>query len=150
MLAPANFSVLMVDDHAAMREAIARSLTRRGCRVTTAVSGVNGLEALRTQSFDVIISDLNMPERGGLWLWRQALVLRPELRGRFVLIASEPLPEPRTMSLFLESERFVLKPLTLDGLWREVESVMHVARTAEPGARVERRQHPRRSADRAM
>ena len=150
MLAPANFSVLMVDDHAAMREAIARSLTRRGCRVTTAVSGVNGLEALRTQSFDVIISDLNMPERGGVWLWRQALVLRPELRGRFVLIASEPLPEPRTMSLFLESERFLLKPLTLDALWREVESVIHAARTAEPGARVERRQHPRRSADRAM
>ena len=150
MLAPANFSVLMVDDHAAMREAIARSLTRRGCRVTTAVSGVAGLEALRTQSFDVIISDLNMPERGGVWLWRQALVLRPELRGRFVLIASEPLPEPRTMSLFLESERFLLKPLTLDALWREVESVIHAARTAEPGARVERRQHPRRSADRAM
>src|SRR6266516_2153947 len=99
MLAPANFCVLMVDDHAAMREAIARSLTRRGCRVTTAVSGVNGLEALRTQSFDVIISDLNMPERGGLWLWRQALVLRPELRGRFVLIASEPLPEPDHVAL---------------------------------------------------
>ncbi len=118
--------------------------------MTTAVSGVAGLEALRTQSFDVIISDLNMPERGGLWLWRQALVLRPELRGRFVLIASEPLPEPRTMSLFLESERFLLKPLTLDALWREVESVIHAARTAEPGARVERRQHPRRSADRAM
>src|SRR5947207_4758803 len=118
MLGPANFSVLMVDDNAAMREAIARSLLRRGCRVTTAVSGVDALEVLRTQSFDVIISDLNMPERGGLWLWRQALVLRPELRGRFVLIASEPLPEPRSMSFFLESERFLLKPLTLDTLWR--------------------------------
>jgi len=147
MLGPVNFSVLMVDDNAAMREAIARSLTRRGCHVATAVSGVTALEALRAQSFDVIISDLNMPERGGLWLWRQALVLRPELRGRFVLIASEPLPEPLTMSLFLESERFLLKPLTLDTLWREVEGVMRVARTAATGAGVERRQHPRRSAD---
>ena len=40
-------SVLMVDDNAAMREALARSLTRRGCRVTTAASGVEGLEALK-------------------------------------------------------------------------------------------------------
>src|SRR6059036_3840238 len=64
MLGPVNFSVLMVDDNAAMREAIARSLTRRGCQVATAVSGVTALEALRAQSFDVIISDLNMPERG--------------------------------------------------------------------------------------
>src|SRR5881409_4528305 len=124
MLGPVNFSVLMVDDNAAMREAIARSLTRRGCQVATAVSGVTALEALRAQSFDVIISDLNMPERGGLWLWRQALVLRPELRGRFVLIASEPLPEPRSLSLFMETERFVLKPLSLDTLWRQVEEVL--------------------------
>src|SRR5207247_8698401 len=119
MLAPANFSVLMVDDNAAMREAIARSLTRRGCRVTTAVSGVAGLEALRTQSFDVIISDLNMPERGGVWLWRQALVLRPELRGRCVSIASAPLPEPPTIWLFLERDRFVLMQHTLHGVRRE-------------------------------
>src|SRR3989454_11873364 len=98
-------SVLMVDDNAAMREAMARSLTRRGCRVTTAASGVEGLEALQQRSFDVVITDLNMPERGGLWLWRQALILHPELRGRFVLIASEPLPEPRSLSLFMETER---------------------------------------------
>src|SRR6266702_7151006 len=137
MVAPANFSVLMVDDHAAMREAITRSLTRRGCRVTTAVSGVNGLEALRTQSFDVIISDLNMPERGGLWLWRQALILRPELRGRFVLIASEPLPEPRSLSIFMATERFVLKPLSLDTLWRQVEDVMQGVPRAPSRSRVE-------------
>src|SRR2546423_937051 len=122
MFGPANYSVLMVDDNAAMREAIARSLTRRGCSVTTAVSGVAGFEALRTQPFDVIISDLNMPERGGLWLWRQAVALRPELRGRFVIVASEPFPEPRSMSLLLESERFLLKPITLDLLLRRSTS----------------------------
>src|SRR5436309_15011300 len=144
MLGPVNFSVLMVDDNAAMREAIARSWTRRGCQVATAGSGVTALEALRAQSFDVIISDLNMPERGGLWLWRQALVLRPELRGRFVLIASEPLPEPRSLSLFMETERFVLKPLSLDTLWREVEDILKgvprapSASPAEPPGRAAR------------
>ena len=112
MTGSALYSVLMVDDNAAMREALARSLVRRGCRVTTAPDGVAALQVLKERSFDAVITDLNMPERGGLWLWRQALVLRPELRGRFVLIASEPLPEPRSLSLFMETERFVLKPLT--------------------------------------
>jgi len=130
-------SVLMVDDNAAMREAMARSLTRRGCRVTTAASGVEGLEALKERSFDVVITDLNMPERGGLWLWRQALILHPELRGRFVLIASEPLPEPRSLSLFMETERFVLKPLSLDTLWRQVEEVMQGIPKASSGSRAE-------------
>jgi len=118
------YAVLMVDDNVAIREALARSLTRRGCAVTTVASGVEGLEALKQRSFDVVVTDLNMPERGGLWLWRHALILRPELRGRFVLIASEPLPEPRSLSLFMETERFVLKPLSLDTLWRQVEEVM--------------------------
>jgi CheY-like chemotaxis protein len=131
------YSVLMVDDNAAMREALARSLRRRGCRVTTAASGVAGLDALKQRAFDVVITDLNMPERGGLWLWRQALILRPELRGRFVLIASEPLPEPRSLSLFMETERFVLKPLSLDTLWRQVEEAMEGVPRGASGSRAE-------------
>src|SRR5207247_6372882 len=139
MLRPANSSVLLVADTMAIREAIARSLARRGCRVTTATNGVEALEILRKQSFDVIITDLNMPDRGGLWLWRQALVVRPELRGRFVLVASEPLPEPRSLALFLETERFVLKPIALEMLWHHVEDVFTRAATTETGARAEPR-----------
>jgi len=82
---------------------------------------------------------LNMPERGGLWLWRQAVVLRPELRGRFVLIASEPLPEPRSMDLFLQSERFLLKPLSLDALWRLVEEATQGTPQVATGSRAEPR-----------
>jgi CheY-like chemotaxis protein len=129
------YSVLMVDDNAAMREALARSLTRRGCQVTRAATGVEGVEALKQRCFDVVITDLNMPERGGLWLWRQALILRPELRGRFVLIASEPLPEPRSLSLFMETERFVLKPLSLETLWRQVEEAMEGVPSSASGSR---------------
>src|SRR5256884_8020108 len=105
MLQPTNFSVLMVDDTTAIREAIARSMARRGCRVTTATNGVEALEILRKQSFDVIITDLNMPDRGGLWLWRQAPLLRPEPRRRVVLLASQPPPEPPPLAVFLETDR---------------------------------------------
>jgi len=130
-------SVLMVDDNPAMREAIARSLTRRGCAVTTAADAAEALASLRRQSYDVVVTDLNMPERGGLWLWRQAVVARPELRGRFVLIASEPLPDPRSMDLFVETERFLLKPLSLDTLWRLVEEALQGAPQAAKGSRVD-------------
>jgi CheY-like chemotaxis protein len=138
------YSVLLVDDSVALREALARSLRRRGCRVTTAGSGHEGLELLRTQAVDVVVTDLNMPERGGLWLWHHARVLRPALTGRFVLIASEPLPEPRSLSLFLQTERILLKPLALDALWQEIRNIMagvvapeRERRSApqEPGAR---------------
>ena len=77
-------SVLLVDDSFALREALARSLARRGCRVMTASSGLEGYEILRKTPVDVVITDLNMPERGGLWLWRQALVAMADTSVRAV------------------------------------------------------------------
>jgi len=114
-------SVLLVDDSFALREALARSLTRRGCRVTTAATGLEGYTFLRKVRLDVVITDLNMPERDGFWLWRQALVERPELRGHFVLIASEPLPPPASLAFFNATERLLLKPLSIDDLWQAVQ-----------------------------
>src|SRR5438093_4140726 len=76
MALPTTLSILVVEDHAAVREAIARSLARRGCRVTTAANGIEGLEAVRAQRFDAVITDLTMPERGGCGCgsrrWRSA------------------------------------------------------------------------------
>ncbi len=80
------FSALIVDDNFALREANARSLARDGWDVTTATDGLEALEAVRTHLFDVVITDVHMPRRGGLWLWEQALALRPELRGKFVFM----------------------------------------------------------------
>ena len=131
------YAVLLVDDTVALREALARSLTRRGCRVATAGGGAPALELLRSEPFDVVVTDLNMPDRGGLWLWRQALMLRPELRGRFVLVASEPLPEQHMMALFVQTERFLLKPLPLETLWREIQDVMEGVRPGRSRRRVE-------------
>jgi len=133
----ALYAVLLVDDNAAMREALARSLARRGCRVTTATTGVEALGKLRERSFDAVITDLNTLERGGLWLWRQTVILRPELRGRFVMIASEPFPEPRSLALFMETEQLIVKPLLLDTLWRQVQDVLQRTPKRASGARAQ-------------
>jgi CheY-like chemotaxis protein len=129
---PKTFSVLVVEDNTAIRAAIARSLERRNCSVTTASDGLEGLEAIRARSFDVVITDLNMPERGGLWLWEHSLQLRPELKGRFVLISSENRPGQQGMRLFLQSEHFFVKPFSLDDLLDQVEAI---ARRAGVGFR---------------
>ena len=114
-------SVLLVDDSFALREALARSLVRRGCRVTTAGNGLEAYHLLRNTTVDVVVTDLNMPERDGLWLWRQALLEWPELRGHFVLLASEPLRQPASLAPFNTTERFLMKPLALAELWTAVQ-----------------------------
>lgn len=116
-------SVLIVDRNPGLREAIARFLEKRGCWVTLATSAGSAHEAVRRQLFDVVVSDT-------FGLYEGALRLRPELRGRFIMISAEPRPAPETMKLFVDSEQLLLKPLSLAELWRCMEDI--VARTHRP------------------
>jgi CheY-like chemotaxis protein len=122
------FSALIVDDNFALREAIARSLARDGWDVATAPDGLQGLEALRGHAFDAVITDVHMPGGGGLWLWNEALALRPELRGKFVFMSSEPLPEPPSGTVFM------VKPLSLATLQSELRRIVRGAEGAKAPA----------------
>lgn len=117
-------SILVVDDTDALRMAIARYLSTKGCHVTTALNGAQGLKAIRRERFDVVITDLDMPEHGGLWLWERAVKEQPALRGRFVFASGDASPSMRTMGLYIGSERFTLKPLSLATLWGQVEQIL--------------------------
>lgn len=71
----------------------------------------------------MVISDLTMSKGGGVSLWREATALRPELRGRFVLISSEPNVEQRSMTLLIGAEHFHLKPVSLETLWQTAHDI---------------------------
>ena len=124
MTAPAAVSILVVDDNLAVREAVARSLARRGYHVTTAPDAERALALIQDRAFDGVVTDFHMPGQNGLWLWQQAVRTRPELRSRFLLLGSEPLPEPRTLEYFTRSERLRSKPFLLDALCHEVETIV--------------------------
>lgn len=57
--------VLTVDDSQTMRDLLLAALTEMGHRAVQARDGVEGLERLREQHFDVIITDINMPRLDG-------------------------------------------------------------------------------------
>jgi len=117
-------SILVVDDNPAFSGAIERSLTRKGCRVTTAADGDEGLRAVHQQSFDVVITHLDAPQHGCVWLWENAVQVRPELRGRFLMVTSEPLPRAAPASFILESEHVLVRPSHADALWHRVPEVL--------------------------
>ena len=59
-------SVLIVDDEEVMRDVLQTLLVREGCRVSTAVTGEDGLKLARGRRFDVAIVDVMMPGIGGI------------------------------------------------------------------------------------
>jgi len=58
--------ILVVDDKEMMRDSLQATLNCAGHEVVTAQSGVEGLGLLKSSSFDLIISDLKMPQMDGL------------------------------------------------------------------------------------
>ena len=63
--------VLLVDDSALNRDLFAMSLTEAGLQVAVAGNGVEGWNMLQKQEFDLLITDIQMPEMDGLELTRQ-------------------------------------------------------------------------------
>jgi CheY-like chemotaxis protein len=58
--------VLLIEDDPGVRTGLKRILTSLGYDVTTAGDGVEGLQSFRTSKPDVVITDLIMPNQGGL------------------------------------------------------------------------------------
>jgi len=58
--------VLIVDDEPAVRDALERALRTNGYRVSTAVDGIAGLEALAADPPDLVVLDVMMPRMDGL------------------------------------------------------------------------------------
>ncbi|MDX9701707.1 MAG: response regulator [Candidatus Auribacterota bacterium] len=61
-------SVLVVDDFPAMRHSIRQLMETRGFGVVEACNGIEALDKLKNHSFDLIVSDLVMPEMDGFEL----------------------------------------------------------------------------------
>jgi two-component system chemotaxis response regulator CheY len=58
-------TVLTVDDSRTMRDMLKHSLVAAGFRVLQAEDGIDGLEVLKTETPDVIVTDINMPRLDG-------------------------------------------------------------------------------------
>jgi len=78
--------VLVVDDENIIAQLIADVLGGEGYEVDTAPHGLAALDRLVNRTYDVILSDLRMPELDGLGLFREIEQRCPDMLGRFVFI----------------------------------------------------------------
>ena len=77
-LSLANVRVLVVDDEADARALIKRLLEDRGASVTTKASSAEALHSMEAERFDVLISDIGMPDEDGYTFIRRVRGLKAE------------------------------------------------------------------------
>jgi len=71
--------VLIVDDERSMRELLSIVLRRDGFEVQTAEDGIAAVELLKKQRFDILITDIRMPQMNGVDLLREAKNIAPDI-----------------------------------------------------------------------
>jgi DNA-binding NtrC family response regulator len=71
--------ILIVDDEQLMCDMLEDDLRRHGFHPTCYISAEKALDALKTESFDVLLTDLNMPSMNGLELCERIVANRPDI-----------------------------------------------------------------------
>ena len=118
--------ILIVDDSKTMRMIVKRTLKDAGYGehpTTEAASGVEGLEALRREAFDVILCDWNMPHMNGIDMLH---VFRAEkFPGVFGFVTSEGSVDTRAQAAAAGAVFLIAKPFTKEDF--QAALVMKVA-----------------------
>jgi CheY-like chemotaxis protein len=73
--------VLLVEDERQVRDAVAEALGQCGASVTAVDSAVTGLDTLKRERPDALLSSLSMPDRDGYWLIQEVRKLPPDQGG---------------------------------------------------------------------
>jgi signal transduction histidine kinase/DNA-binding response OmpR family regulator len=115
-------SVLLVEDEATLRVLAQQVLQRAGYAVVAAVNAAEAIEAAKRHAFDLVVSDVLLPDSVGPDLFHQLSALQPNLR---VLYASGYAPEA-TLDVRKLHDRagFLAKPFTPEALMRKVRDVL--------------------------
>lgn len=100
--------VLLLDDDPIILRTVSRTLGQE-FDVNTYLQGRLALEALRQQSFDAVVSDMDIGDMTGVEFYREAVKVRPELSQRFVFHTGSPVPETNVPVIRKSSDTTVLR-----------------------------------------
>lgn len=139
--------VLLVDDQPELRRLFRRTLTREGLDVVEAWNGRSAIELARRETFDAVISDLQMPDMNGMELLEGLMLLDPDLPVILVSGAFDPALERRAAQL--GAFEYLVKPIACERVNEAARSAVAVRRARaeartefEPYASVERLRIP--------
>jgi DNA-binding NtrC family response regulator len=121
-------SVMVVDDEPGIRTALRANFLRHGWRVETASSVHEAISHLEGKEFDLVVTDIRMPDGTGMEVMRATRQLSP---GTAVILLTAYGSVPDAVSAMRDGALdYLPKPISFDQLQATAAKVMHVARQA--------------------
>jgi DNA-binding NtrC family response regulator len=114
--------ILVVDDDAIVIKSCRRILEAEGFEVSSVPGADNALEAMKTSDFDLLLIDVKMPKRDGMYLMREIKKNWPEIPT--IVMSGYPTPETIAEVLKLGATLFIPKPFKPDELVKSVRQAL--------------------------
>ncbi len=128
--------VLIVEDDAAMRDLLGEEVADAGHQVKTAGHAASGLEMLRAEAFDIVVTDLRMPEMDGFDLIRGIMALpHPP---HVVMITAFGSIETAIRAVKLGAYDYITKPFEIEELLLVLDKAQSERSLQQKVARLQR------------
>ncbi|MFQ5835030.1 MAG: response regulator [bacterium] len=114
--------ILVVDDDLGIRELLRELLSEEGYPVKMAQNGKEALLKARKESFDLVLTDLRMPEMDGVQLLKELRKITPDIRV-IVMTATDDLETAVKMKKFGACD-YITKPFHLDKVLQKVRRAL--------------------------
>src|ERR1041385_5041283 len=114
--------ILVVDDEKIIRESMSFILKKEGFSVNEAINGKEAYEKLLNESYDLIITDLEMPEMKGIELLDKAMHINPQTL--VVIITAYGSLETAIAALRKGASDYILKPIEFDELLVKIRRLL--------------------------
>jgi DNA-binding NtrC family response regulator len=137
-----DIRVLVVDDEQSMRDLLAIMLRQAGYDVTVADGGEPAIEALKVESFDLVVTDLRMRKVDGLTVLKAAKEHSP--RTVVLVVTAYASTETAVEAMKLGAYDYVTKPFKLDELKVTVANALERRRLQEENLALKRQLHRER------
>ncbi|NDE91416.1 MAG: response regulator [Alphaproteobacteria bacterium] len=117
------YRILVAEDNPAVREFIQRALGSAGHDVTVTVDGQQALDQLSRETYDVLVTDIVMPNVDGIALALKATSLHPDLR--IVMISGYAQERMRAHNIDALVHRIIAKPFSIVEICDAVKDAMN-------------------------
>ncbi len=123
----AEYTCLVVEDSPMMRQLLVFALSRvKNLRVTEADDGVDGLRKLAGNSYDIILTDINMPIMDGLKLVKRVRTDPVHKNTPIVVITTEGSDEDRQRAIALGANAYITKPIQAPQVIAKVKELLKI------------------------
>jgi PAS domain S-box-containing protein len=116
--------ILLAEDNAVNQKLALRLLSQMGYRADVAANGLEAIQAIERQPYDVVLMDVQMPEMDGLDATRQICARWSiDVRPRIIAMTANAMQGDREMCLAVGMDDYLAKPIRVDELVLALEKV---------------------------